>query len=306
MMSSIKHISRIILFLFIAFGVGSTVIQAQEDENARPRLRAVNASLGLPSADVYVGGTLYFQDVYYSAVSKYAPVSATNLRLEIRPAGVTDVDPIQARDWSFENNKDYTMVIVGTREDIETPWMIEDNNKEPLVPGEARVRSVHAASTVSAVEICLDNRCSSLVYRTSSDYITLDEGHYNAKLRFIGTDQLFIYKLPTAFQSGQVYSIFIFDPQQGEIKPRILLLSDTGQELPHYPEKPHYPPGGPGKPPVHLPYPPGSGAPAQPPIYPPLTGAVLSPTALMALLIVAVLFGTVIFWFARRRQLQKF
>lgn len=295
-MLALKRAIQIIGLLFF-FSLGVVVTQAQEaenvEENSRPMLRVVNASLGLPNADVYVGGTRYFQDVSYGYISNYVPVDATNLRIEIRPAGVKDVEPLRARDFPFENNKDYTMVIVGTPEEIEDPWIFEDNNKETLVPGQARTRIVHASSLTPAVEVCLNNQCNTLTYRKFSNYITLDNGHYNAKVRFIGTDELFIYKLPTAFQAGQVYSIFIFDPQQGEVKPRIVIFPDTGQALPHYPDEPHAPA-------PHAP----DGGPGHPPMYPPVTGAFLSPLALMILLTVVLVLAIGLFWWARRQFRQ--
>lgn len=290
MTSRIKFMLQIICLALI-LGIGWTV-QAQDAENERPRLRVVNASLGLPSADVYVGGTLYFQDVTYGYISNYVPVDPTNLRLELRPAGVKDVEPIRGRDFPFEANKDYTLVIVGTDENIEdSPWIIEDNNKEALIPGQARVRVVHTSSTVPAVEVCLDNRCQTLTYRRFSEYVTLDSGLYTAKVRFIGTDELFLYKLPTGFDAGQVYSIYIFDPKQGEVKPRIILHPDIGQTLPHYPEGPHapYPPQKPGDP--------GVG----PPLYPPVTGAFLSPTAWGVVISLGLIIIGGMLWLLRRQ-----
>ncbi len=278
---------------------------AHAQENSR-RLRVVNAALGLPEADVYVGNTLYFQSVYYSDITKYAPISAGQSTLNVRPAGVKDVDPVRRRE-NFDFNRadrDYTMFILGTAENLEDPWIVEDDNQTPLTPGKARVQFVHVSRMTAAVEMCLDNKCQTLAFKQRSDvgnypdseernhYLTLDAGTYNLKVRLIGTNDLQLYKFPVMFDSGHVYTIFIFDPKQGETKPRIVPHNDTGQALPHYPDK------------GHPPYPPGP--PGHPPLYPPVTGSFLSPTVLAlvtatSLLVVSGLFWTVQRSFTRRK-----
>jgi len=290
MKSQVKRIGQTIVVIMVMLSLGFVVVQAQDE---RPRLRVVNASLGLPSADVYVGDTLYFHDVFFGYISNYVPVDPANLRLAVRPAGVKDVDPIRdPRDFAFEINKDYTMVILGTVDIIDNdPWIYEDNLKEPLPPGQARVRMVHAASNPPTIELCLDNQCKTVAKRKFSDYITLSDGTYNLKIRLIGTPDLVIYKLPITFRAGEVYSIFVFDPKQGEVKPRIIPHTDTGQTLPHYPEESvssRLPPNAPGR----------------APRYPPVTGAFLSPTALGAFILISLTFAIAGVWVVRR-QLTK-
>lgn len=279
-------------FIQVAFGVAlilslsALVAQAQED--GRPRLRVVNASLGIPNADVYVNNTLYFSNVFYSYISNYVPVDQTSLKLRVRPAGVKDADPITEREWNFEGGKDYTMVIVGSSENIETPLVFEDNNKGELRPGQARVRLLHVARDAPALEVCLNNQCNTLTYpKVSDEYITLDAGTYKLSIRLIGTDEVYFDMLPIAFEAGQVYSIFLVDPVQGEIKPRIIPHIDTGRLLPQ-------PPGDIGHPPPYSP-----GEPGPPPAYPPVTGAFLSPTALLILIAAIILMLGGGFWLVK-------
>lgn len=292
------------LLMLIILIVSGIAVQAQDDTaDNRPRLRVINSAVGVPSADIYgeTGGhdILFLRDVFYSYVSHYIPVQPSGFNLKVWPAGIKAGNPLTGTSWNFESDRDYTMAIVGTAEQIdETPWIFVDNNKEPLPPGEARVRMLHLASRAPAIEICLDNNCKVLTFQRPPDvgaqieqfgstYLTLEAGTYNLNIRIIGTDEIYYDVIPIGFQAGQVYSIFIVDPVQGEVRPRIIPYMDTGQLYPQ-------PPGDAGQP---LPYPPdGSG----PPHYPPVTGAFLSPT-MLGLIAVITLVTVLVFWLVWRQ-----
>jgi hypothetical protein len=292
----------VILTSLILLILSAMVVQAQgDDDDGRPRLRVVNASLGIPKADVYVNDTLFFSSVFYSYISNYVPVDQTNVRLRVRPAGVKDVDPLTEREWNFEGGKDYTMVIVGTEENLETPWVFEDDNKAEIRPGRARVRMVHASRKAPAVEICLNNQCQTLTYpRVSDEYLTVEAGTYKLNIRLIGAKEAYFDVLPISFEAGQVYSLFILDPHQGETRPRIIPHNDTGRLLPQ-------PPGDIGQPcpsPCEgHPSPYGPGDPGPAPLYPPVTGRFLTPT--MVVMIAGVVMGVIGGVWIIRRQLIK-
>lgn len=196
-------------------------------EDDRPRLRVVNASLRVPVADVYLDSRLYFKSTYYSFVSTYLPVDRKKYRLKIKPADVVDTDSIIEREWEFKDDRQYTMVLVSKTDGIDEPWIFEDNIKGKLVPGKGRVRLVHASLDMPALEICLDDMCDVLAFKQVDDYMLVDEGVYALTLRVAGNIASPFVSLPATIEAGQVYSIFIMDPQQGEIQPRIILHCDS-------------------------------------------------------------------------------
>jgi hypothetical protein len=271
----VKHFIQI-AFLLTMLSLGGVVAQAQDN---RPHLRVVNTALGIPSADVFVDGTLYFQGVYYGYVSNYVPVDQGGRSLRVRAAGVENGGDLVVGEANFEGSegerRDYTAVILD-----KSLWVFEDDNRSELRPGQTRVRVVNV-SQGPAVEICLDDQCETLTFQRltchqcENHYISLDAGTYNFRMRLVGTDELYFDTLPITLEAGEVYSIFILDPKQGEVRPRIIPHADTGQP-------------GPGVP-----------GPGYPPLYPPVTGAFLSPVALTVLVaLILVLAGS--FWIVRR------
>jgi hypothetical protein len=271
----VKHFIQV-AFLLTMLSLGGVVAQAQDN---RPHLRVINTALGIPGADVFVDGTLYFQDVYYGYVSNYVPVDQGNRSVRVRAAGVESGGDLIVGEANFEGSegerRDYTVVILET-----SIWVFEDDNRSELRPGQTRVRAVNT-SQGPAVEICLDDLCETLTHQRLTPYITLDAGTYNLNMRLIGTDELYFDVLPITFDTGEVYSIFILDPTQGEIRPRVIPHADTGQSGPGVPD-PGYSP-----------------CPGCPPVYPPVTGAFLSPVALTVIVaLILVLVGS--FWIVRR------
>jgi hypothetical protein len=272
----VKHFIQV-AFLLAALSLGGVITQAQGN---RPHLRVINAALGIPSADVYVDGTLYFQDVYYGYVSNYIPVEQGTRSIRVRASRVESGGDLVVGEANFEvteggERRDYTVVILET-----SIWVFEDDNRSEFRPGQTRVRAVNA-SQGPAVEICLDDLCETLTHQRLTPYITLDAGTYNLNMRLIGTDELYFDVLPITFEAGQVYSIFILDPTQGEIRPRVIPHADTAQAVPGVPS-PGYP-----------------SCPGCPPVYPPVTGAFLSPVALTVIVaLIFILLGS--FWIVRR------
>jgi hypothetical protein len=196
-------------------------------QDDRPRFRVVNASLRMPVADIYLNDRLYFKGVYYSYVSNYVPVDRKSFKVRVRPAGLVDANPLTERDWEFKDDRQYTMLLLSTPGGIDQPWIFEDNNKGSLSPGKARLRMVHAALDMPAIDICLSDRCDVLAFKQVSEYITVDEGPYNLTMRIAGEDSPQFAVLPVSVQAGQVYSVFVLDPEQGEIRPRVIPHLDT-------------------------------------------------------------------------------
>jgi hypothetical protein len=196
-------------------------------EDDRPHLRVVNASLRVPVADVYLNDRLYFKSAYYSFISTYLPIERKKYLLKIKPADVVDTGSIIEREWEFKDDRQYTMVLVSKSNGIDEPWVFEDNVKGKLTPGKGRVRLVHASLDMPALEICLNEQCEVLAFKQVDDYMQLDEGVYALTLRVAGNVAPPFVSLPATIEAGQVYTIFIMDPQQGEIQPRVILHRDS-------------------------------------------------------------------------------
>jgi hypothetical protein len=181
----------------------------------------------VPIVDIYIDDRLYFRSVYYSYISTYVPVDRGRHRLRLRPAGIVDSPPLAEREWDFQEDRDYTMVVLSTPGGIDQPWVFEDNNKGSLPPGRARVRMVHASLDMPALDLCVGDRCEVLAFKQVSDYLIVEEGAYRLTMKPVGTGPAHLIVVPLVVQAGQVYTVFVLDPEQGEVRPRLIPHLDT-------------------------------------------------------------------------------
>jgi len=307
------------LFLWLLI-IGVSGVYAQDDDEAPPEMlrlddraqvRVINASLVLTRANVLLDETLYFHQIPTGYISPYMAVPNGPSITHTVKAGLAGSDSadLLASPATFENYNDYTVVLFDTADGPAPPWIIADDNSQPLSPGMAGLRLVRVASpNVPNVEICVGDYCALLTQADKlSNYVPLESELYPLTIRTLGAVEEQVQASPIMFKAGEIYSVFIFDPPAGQTTPQVLVYMDTVQApaqsaLPQpYPAipvglpQPNYPPG---------PAPPPTDGQLPPPQYPPVTGAILSPTALVVLAVVAIML-TGAGWFVWRARFYR-
>jgi hypothetical protein len=294
---AVKGLIKLFFALSIILILGQGVI-AQDDE--RPRLRIIHASPEIQKVDIYVGETLYFRNIYFTYVSDYVPITAGTPPLSSRlPGAGFNLPPLFEHTFTYENNKDYTVVAAGRLLNNQRwTWLLEDDNELPG-EGTAKVRIVHAAFESPTTDFCLADVCYTLAFQENSGYFLLDPGVYMPKVHVNGTGITYIETPPLKLKDNSVHTIFMVGQIQSQEGLKLIYTLDAGD----LPEKGGPPPlGVPSGPPAHY-YVPPQGAPDLPaPAYPPVTGSLLSPQ-LQAIAAVAILLlvGGLGFWIIRLR-----
>ncbi|RME70854.1 MAG: DUF4397 domain-containing protein [Chloroflexi bacterium] len=274
---------RIILLLLWLFLLGIAAVYAQEETppdsgvlraDNRPRVRVVNGSLQVTSANVYIDGILYFQNVPSRFISNYVPLPDTGVpthTIGIRAADSSDEGFLVESQAPLETGADYTILLWDNADGLTPPWVLLDENNQPIRAGFGAVRLVRAASTnTPPVEMCLSQRCGILTNEQRvSNYIQLEPETYGMGLRMVDATRPVNGVFPVTLDAGEVYSIFMFDPQEEGQLPQIVPYIDTKQRI--------APTSDSGSPPAETP--PYPSDPVPPPLYPPVTGAFLSPAA---------------------------
>jgi hypothetical protein len=275
----------------------------------RAQVRVINASLVLTQANILLDGTLYFHQIPAGYISPYMAVPNGSGEPHTVQAGSPGPDnaELSTSEATFENNKDYTIVLFDTADGPAPPWIIADDNSQPLSPGMAGIRLVRAASpNVPNVELCVGDYCALLTQADKlSNYIPLESKSYPLTIRVLGDVEEAVKAPPIMFKAGEIYSIFLFDPPSEQTIPQVLIYIDTVQSPAQSALPQPYPAI-----PVGLPQPWHPSAPAPvdgqipPPQYPPVTGAFLSPTAMAVLAVIMMIFvGTS--W-AAWRQVRRY
>jgi hypothetical protein len=235
----------LVLGLILTVGV-AVVAQA----GGSPRLRLAYTSPGGPPADFYVDGNLVFPNVPYRGITDYITLSPGNHTIRGVPAGTSGPVALEPT-LPLADGRDYTLLVVGKPDNIQAQQLEDDNNPPPA--GKTRVRLIHASPDAPAIDVCLTGQqncpVTNLTFKGASGYINLNGGTYNLDIRRAGTNEVILNQQDLRLVEGTVYSLLLVGLLQGEPGLQLIIRADAGR----------------------------------PPITPPVTGAFLSPTALMVL-----------------------
>ena len=238
-----------------------------------PRFRVMNAAPDSPPADIYLDGAKIISNLGYKGVSGYQAVTPGTHRIKVTQAGAgPDAPGVIESDLSFADGQDYTLVAMGRLEGLEFRQFKDDNNP-PEGANKAKVRFIHTAMDLGAVDVCGTGQTNcfvtNLTYTNATSYALPDAGTYSLDLRQTGTSNLVKTFPNVRFEKGEVYTIYIVGLVNGSKPLEIVLSTDARWE----------------------------------PQQPPVTGAFLSPTAQVVVLgiFLGLLAGAWLVW----RQVSK-
>jgi hypothetical protein len=179
------------------------------------RVRAVHASPDAPAVDVLVNDGAAFTNAPFKGITDYANLDTGTYNIKVVPTGATEPVVIEA-DLDLEA-KDYTIVALGTLENIE-PLVLVDNNSAPA-EGKAHVRFVHASPDAPAVDIAVKGGpvlFSNIAFKEVGDYLPVDAATYDLEVRVAGTENVALEVPGLALEAGTVYTVFAMGLAGGE------------------------------------------------------------------------------------------
>lgn len=175
------------------------------------QVRVAHLSPDAPNVDVYVDGEVALSDVPYQTVSDYLSLPAGSYALEVRPAGAAaDSDPVIQADATVEAGQAYTVAAVGLLADIAAQVYVDDLAAPP--EGQAKVRVIHAAPDVPAVDVGVAGQApdqalvTDLSFPDASDYLAVPADTYDLEVRPTGTSDVAVPVSGLTLEAGTVYT----------------------------------------------------------------------------------------------------
>jgi Domain of unknown function (DUF4397) len=171
-------------------------------------VRVAHFSPDAPAVDVYVNDDRVLSGVEYKTVSKYLELPAGSYDLAVRPAGAAaSSDPVIEATAEVEAGNAYTVAAVGALADI-TAEIFSDDLSAPA-SGKAKVRVIHAAPEVPAVDVAVEGGPTlfeGVEFPSATDYAEVDAGTYPVQVKAAGGDDVLLEaSLPV--KAGTVYSV---------------------------------------------------------------------------------------------------
>jgi hypothetical protein len=185
------------------------------------RVRVVHASPDAPAVDVWVDGSLTFENIEFEEVSEFVEVPAGTYNVQVVPFGATEPVVIEA-DLDLAAATDYTVVATDFLANI-TPIIMTADGTTPTA-GNAFVRFFHGSPDAPAVDIAVANEGPVLIpnvaFQGFSAYGEVAAGTYDLEVRLAGTSDV-VLSLPgvtvgdgdvvTAYATGLVADIGVLD-----------------------------------------------------------------------------------------------
>jgi hypothetical protein len=207
-----------------------------DDDNTGPeseaRVRVVHASPDAPAVDVLLDGGEVLSDVPYLAASDYLDLAAGDHNVKVNAAGTTTT--VIDADVSLADGVDYTVIASGLLAQI-APIVLEDDNSTPPA-GSVRVRAVHGAPSVPAVDVYVTAPGADLETTTPvltgvefgdvADYLDVPAGEYQVRVTPAGTKTVAIDSGTLTLASGQVRTAIAVEAPGGGAPFDLLVLED--------------------------------------------------------------------------------
>jgi len=212
-----------------ALGFAGTA-SAQEGD---ARVRVIHASPDAPNVDVYVDDASVLTGVPYKAASDYLPVPAGDRNIKVFAAGADPAmdQPVIDADAAFAAGTDYSVVALGTLDEIR-PGVFVDDNSAPA-GGKAHVRVIHASPDAPAVDVAVAGGpalVTNLAFGEQQGPLPVDAGTYDLEARPTGTMDVALPLSGVTLEDGTIYTVVAVGLVQGE--PALEALTVTNEPAP--------------------------------------------------------------------------
>lgn len=206
-----KHSLRTLLVAAVAATSLVVMSVAASAQAGDAQVRVAHLSPDAPNVDVYVDGEVALSDVSFQTVSDYLSLPAGSYALEVRPAGAAaDSEPVIQADATVEAGQAYTVAAVGLLADIAAQVYVDDVAAPP--EGQAKVRVIHAAPDVPAVDVGVAGQApdealvTDLSFPDASDYLAVPADTYDLEVRPTGTSDVAVPVSGLTLEAGTVYT----------------------------------------------------------------------------------------------------
>ena len=176
----------------------------------------VQASPSLVTVDVMVDDQPVLTNIAFGSVSEFLTVASGDHTIKLVPAGGDVSQALNSTDVTMDSGKLYDVVAAGPSDKIEVKSF--QINNDPVKADDARLRAIHAADTVDAIDIAPvdgDPIFTNLSYFNASDHADYRAGDVALEVRATG-EQGSLVTLPAfKVEAGSSIDIIVANDAQG-------------------------------------------------------------------------------------------
>jgi hypothetical protein len=195
----------------------------------RAFVRFVDAHSVAP-ADLYFGDTKAFSDVQFETVTKYRELPAERHEFALKDAGKANQDPLAKNSEGLGDAKHYTVVAYDDSKNSPSLRVVDDDETAPK-PGKAKVRIIHAAPGMEAVELYAagskDKLASESRLTTVSNWQEVDPTNSALEVR-TSNDKNGTVRIPKMhLEAGKLYTFVVIGGEKANERLRVIPITDV-------------------------------------------------------------------------------
>jgi hypothetical protein len=209
-------------------GTSTSPPAAAVNERDQALVRVVNAVPGTPSLDVVADKGPVATSVQYASVTPYKQVPASADKFEMKVAGAEGTILAENRE-PIMSGKQYTLIAVPGKEHEKADLQVVTDDIQTPDNGKARVRVIHAASDVEAVDVFAkgdkDAIFDGVDFKETTSYKEIDPTVTTLELK--SDDGKRVVARPTVtIEPGKSYTIVVTGHSHGTPALKALVIED--------------------------------------------------------------------------------
>jgi uncharacterized protein (DUF2141 family) len=186
---------------------------AQTTTETTARLRVVHAATGAPGVDVYLDGQVALESRDFFSEGELELTPGVH-EVAVVAEGESAASPLVGKQVDVLAGESYTLALIGSGENV-TGLLLKDRSST-LEPDEARVRIIHAADQLGAVDVALAGGEPFLEEAVfgSVNYIDVGPGTYALDLSAAANGEALLQTVDLEFNAGWSYTLIVTGESQ--------------------------------------------------------------------------------------------
>ncbi len=192
-------------------------------------VRVGHCSPDAPNLNINVADNPVFKDVAFGDFSSYTAVSAGDHEIRITPADADD--PLIDASLALHPDTKYTVLVTGTRDDIEGTVYKDDPGE--VSSGNAHLRFIHASPDASRVTVQVADGPKlfrRMKFRKTSAYKQIDAGSHDVEIVATRGEEQLLWLPGLQFAGGGAYTAIAIGQVETETFD-VLLVEDSMAEI---------------------------------------------------------------------------
>lgn len=171
-------------------------------------VRVFHASPDAPAVDIYVNGSLVFQNLSFKSFSAYVQLPMGKYKVTVYPAN-QNTNPVLTQTIEVPQEEVITVAAAGNLENLQlVPYIEEDAND--LEENESKLRFIHLSPGAPGIDIIIDGNLffEDVAFLDSTDYKEIQSKTHNVSINVANTQDS-VLAFPLTLKSQKVYTVYI-------------------------------------------------------------------------------------------------